>query len=715
MEVPIFNPGSNCWRISTVDRAAILIDAVAYFRAFKQAVLRAEHSILIVGWDFDSHTLLEWPDVASPDAPNELGPLLRHVAAERPELLVRVLVWDAPRLYSPDREWLAERRLSRGREGNIHFVRDNAHPIGGSHHQKLVIVDNRLAFVGGLDLSRDRLDSSAHAPNDDRRKNGDGSAYSPYHDVQVAIDGPVVRDLVELGAARWHDATGEELDREPAANDPWPETLRADFSGVEVAVARTQARWRDRPRVNEIERFYCDQIRHARHTVYFENQYLSSDTIADALCASLDEETGPEIVLVIPRDSTGWLEATTMGKLRDPVVNRLRAADRNDRLRILCPVVGETGNTAVKVHSKVTIVDDRYIRIGSSNLNNRSMGLDSELDLVFDVSPQSVAVDEAQPSAAASFRNRLLAEHLDCTSEQVAGAIAGHASMIAAIDALRAMEGRTLVDFQTDREVPVDPVGFEATISDPHGPPVAERIADSHARSHADRASLRRQLTMTALFVGIMILLGVAWRWGPLSEIDMPETMSGAAALFDSPALSIAAVVACFVLGSVVFAPLTAMVIATGMLFEPAVAFAGAFVGAILAALTGYGVGCVVGRRTVQRFAGDRVEKINRMLSRHGIVTVIVARNIPVAPFMLINIVAGASHISLRAFALGSAIGMAPGIFVMTVLADRFRAFLLQPDPINLAIFGLLVAMLAGIGGWTWRRFGDSAPAQRPD
>ena len=108
--------GRNCWRVVRAHRLAFLIDAQAYFRCFKAAALRARHSILIVGWDVNSRTKLEFPDDARPDVPNELGPFLNFLVCRRQGLEIRVLNWDSLD-FAPDREWAARAgRLVRASE-----------------------------------------------------------------------------------------------------------------------------------------------------------------------------------------------------------------------------------------------------------------------------------------------------------------------------------------------------------------------------------------------------------------------------------------------------------------------------------------------------------------------------------------------------------------------------------------------------------------------
>ena len=117
--------------------------------------------------------------------------------------------------------------------------------------------------------------------------------------------------------------------------------------------------------------------------MYLENQYLSSAAIGDALAARLQEKDGPEIIMVLPQETSEWLEQVSMAVLRSRLLKRLRAADRFGRLHVYYPVL-EDENIQMRVHSKVCFIDDRLLRVGSANLNNRSMGLDTECDLAIE-------------------------------------------------------------------------------------------------------------------------------------------------------------------------------------------------------------------------------------------------------------------------------------------------------------------------------------------
>jgi phospholipase D1/2 len=152
--------------------------------------------------------------------------------------------------------------------------------------------------------------------------------------------------------------------------------------------------------------------------------------------------------------------------------------------------------------------------------------------------------------------------------------------------------------------------------------------------------------------------------------------------------------------------PITLLIIVTVLAFGPFTGFACAFTGALSCALIGYGLGAFLGRNTIRHIAGNRLNRISKRLAKQGLLAVVLTRIVPIAPFTIINLVAGASHIRLKDFALGTAIGMGPGIAATTLFTDRIRAMLEEPSWGN----GLILAMvfgsiaLAGYGLITWLR-----------
>jgi phosphatidylserine/phosphatidylglycerophosphate/cardiolipin synthase-like enzyme len=457
-------PGRSCWQRAPARRVAFLIDAADYFAALASALLCA--------------------------------------AAERaPRLRIRVLDWDFSWLMTFGRELLPWIQLDWRTPERVEFRLDGRHPVGSCHHQKIVVVDDAVAFVGGIDLTTRRWDTSEHAAEHPARRTPSGRPYDPVHDVQVAVDGEAAAALGGLARERWRRATGRRVRhvrRERLAADPWPPGLVPDLERVDVAIARTEPAYAGRREVREIERLYLDAIAAARRSIYVENQFLTSDAVAEALCARLHAPDGPDVVIVGPERCSAWLEGATMGVLRSRIARRLRDADRHGRLRLVCPRLA--GGASPNVHSKLIVVDEGYVQIGSANLSNRSMGLDTECDVAIEA-----AGEPSTERGIEALRERLLAEHLDVARERVRDALrATRGRLSPALDAL-AGRARTLVPLDAELPPWLDRIAPEIPVADPERPFGWARVVESWTPDAA-RDPVRRPLL---LMLPVLIVLGL--------------------------------------------------------------------------------------------------------------------------------------------------------------------------------------------------------------
>ncbi len=435
----LFDPGRNCWRVERASQLAVVIDADAYFRAARQAMLKAQRQILLIGWDFDARILLTHDDPPDhPEAPREVGDFISWLIARNPDLDVHILRWDMGALKTLFRGKTL-RTLTRWRfDRQVHLKLDATHPPGASHHQKIVVIDDCIAFCGGIDMTCSRWDTRAHGGRTDR-VDPDGNPYIPWHDATTAIQGPAARALGELARERWHRAGGAPVAAPDVDTQCWPDSLTPDFTDLRVAIARTQPQMADAPPIQEIEALYLDQIATARRHIYAESQYFASRKIAEAMVRRLEEPDGPEIVIVNPAHADGWLEQQAMDTARARLFRAIKQRDHHDRFRIYHPVTGR--GDPIYVHAKILVIDDRMLRVGSSNHNNRSLGLDTECDVAL------TAPDAATATRIAAIRNGLIAEHLGTDTRRVADHLAGSGSLIATIEALRT-SGRRLRDYR---------------------------------------------------------------------------------------------------------------------------------------------------------------------------------------------------------------------------------------------------------------------------
>ena len=463
----LFLPGRNCFRTARARRAALLIDCEAYFRAFAAAALRATHSIVIVAWDFHSQTRLHSSEEGVPE---QLGDFLNFLVRRNPRLRIFILAWDYPVVFGRGREPPAGSDGGWQPHPRIRFHYDSNCPLGAAHHQKIVVVDGTVAFCGGIDLTLGRWDTTSHHRADPRRTNaGETEPYSPVHDVMLAVDSGAARALQSIASERWRLGTGRALPIPDMGSDPWPATLVATFFDVDVALARTAPATPTEPAIAEVEALYLGMIAAAKRCIYVESQYFTAKVLGEALAARLAEPHGPEVVVVLRLGSSGWLEEPTMAALRTLLLQKLRAADVHGRFQAWYPdLPGETG---YDLHSKLMIVDDEWLRVGSANFSNRSMGFDTECDLVI-----GARGDSSTRAAVAAARATLLAEHLDVNEGDVQEAVAMNGSLRAAVAALSKDSGRSLRRFERLDEPAAAIVALANGVTDPERPVFAEKL-----------------------------------------------------------------------------------------------------------------------------------------------------------------------------------------------------------------------------------------------
>lgn len=681
----ILRPGHSCWRIEHSHRATFLIDGEAYFKAFRAAALRAKHSILLLGWDIDSRVPLIDQD---PDdhLPRKLGEFLDALVSQKRRLHTHILTWNFSVIYAAEREWLPIYKLGWRTHRRLHFALDDQHPMAASHHQKVAVIDDQVAFVGGFDISKRRWDTPQHLPQDPRRVDPDGVAYGPFHDVQMMVDGAAAAALGELARARWKRATGQHISPPPQvyAEDAWPPDIAVDVQDVEVGIARTTPTYNGVSEVREVERLYLDSIAAAKHFIYAENQYFTSTTVGDALVASLQQPTGPEIVIALPEKSSGWLEQSTMDALRYRLMKRLVASDRHQRLRLLYPYISGLDGDRIGLHSKVFIVDDVLARVGSSNLSNRSMGFDTECDLAIE------AKGDTRVSAAINrFRNTLLAEHLGKTIAQVDSALVEKGSLIAAIESLQQPD-RSLKAIQV---VPpsseMDQLILDSKVIDPDGPIRTEVLA-THIIPPEHRKPVSRRIVTSLALLFVLLGLTAAWQWTPLKDWLAIDSLMARIEIIQNNPLAPLFFIVGYVLGGLIALPVTVLIIVTLLAFDPVWGALYAMAGTLLSASLNYWIGYGLGRKTIQHFAGSYVNRLSHRLSKRGVLTMTAIRMLPVAPFSVVNVLAGASHIRFRDYILGTLFGMTPGIIAIAVLVERLGAAVQNPSP---GTYAILVAV----------------------
>ncbi len=357
-----------------------------------QEIAAATSHVHLAGWFLSPELALS----------REEEPLvLRVLLAELAERVdVRVLLWKGAPIpaFRPSRGDVREIQQALTRHSKIRSALDSCSGASHCHHEKTIVIDDRVAFVGGIDLTLDGGDPY-DTPNH-RARGGIG-----WHDAAVRIEGPAVRDVAEHFRLRWQSATREAL---PPPAEPEP------AGNVELQVVRTlpAGTYRSVPKGDySILESYISALRSAERIVYLENQFLWSPEIVDILAAKLRHPPSDDfrVVVLLPARANDGADIS-----RGQVAALIEADDGDDRF-LACTVYAREGKLRdiVYVHSKIGIVDDRWLTVGSANLNAHSLLNDTEMNVV-----------THNEEIVRATRLRLWAEHLERDEKDVAGSTA---------------------------------------------------------------------------------------------------------------------------------------------------------------------------------------------------------------------------------------------------------------------------------------------------
>ncbi len=660
---------------------AVLNDAAAYFAALREALLEAQDLIYIVGWDIHSETRLVGASGRADDGlPEQLGPFLRALVQRRPTLQINILVWDFVSFYASEREWNSAAKFTAGTDGRVQFHLDSTLPFGSAQHQKIVCIDGSLAFVGGLDLTIRRWDTRDHRADHELRCDPQGRPSPPFHDVQCLVDGDAAASLFDLAEERWRAAGQKTHERRALKRMRWPVHVPVEAEHMPVGIARTEVNCPAGSTIREVERSLIAAIRSATSFVYIENQFTSAIKIARELAEQMRRVPSLRALVVAPKLHSSWLESQAMQNGRGAFIACFDEAGVADRIRFVYPVSCE-GDTeaAVMVHSKLMIVDDRILRIGSANFNNRSMGADSECDLILE------ATTDEHRDFVASVRRRLIAHFCGLDEQTIAR---NEDRLPALLDEVSRAGGE-----KTLREV-------ESSVLTSTLATMVQPVADPERPLHLERAASRMWSTKTIIGIAAIAaaLLGLAMAWSYTSLSDFADTnhvstfLSAYAHSVWGPPFAIAA----FVVGGLVVFPVLVLIAATAAALGPWLGFATAMAGVTLSAFILFAIGRLLGRERLQHLLGRRAARIQQRVVGKGVLAVVVIRMIPIAPFSLVNVVAGASTLPLRDFLVGTVLGMMPGILAMAVLGAQIADLARNASWSNLLLLAL--AFLGWLG-----------------
>ncbi len=387
------------------NRLTPLVDGQEALRAMYEAMAEAKESILVASWFLTPRMrMIRPPDDTYEPRDGTGGPdaFLSLMARKADEVDVRILVWPGSFIGKFARRHVEKvRRMLAEANPKIRVRLDTHERFSHCQHQKALVVDGRVAFVGGLDVTAvdaDRWDVQAHTFRQGRN----------WHDLHWQIEGPCVVDVAANVAQRWNALSQAKGEGERLEIPPTPAPLD---DGVDAQVLRTIPKG-DYPfaqaGVFGIAYAYRQAIARAEHFIYLENQYLWSPEITDALCDAV--RRGVRVVITLPSHPNVGKGDTDRHVEQLMRADAGRGAFRAYTLYTSCrnKDSGEYKYRPVYVHAKVGVIDDAWATVGSANLNGRGMATDSELNIA----------TPAQ-TAARTLRLRLWSEHLSCAEDEM--------------------------------------------------------------------------------------------------------------------------------------------------------------------------------------------------------------------------------------------------------------------------------------------------------
>lgn len=452
---PILYPGRNCSGIYEVRQTGLLVDGADYFRAVGLAASLARRYILFTGWQFDSHVRL----IRGEEATTENGdilflPHLQALCRAKPGLRVYILAWDYTVMYGLDREWFQEWIFSWEYQGQIDFRFDRSHPVGACHHQKLAVIDGIIGFVGGMDIASTRWDDRRHLLNNPLRTDTPGQHYEPVHDIQSYLVGPAAAYLAEYFNRRWVRSGGDRLNLDPVDDEPrFSVTGQLPLGARSVAVSRTEPTliYPEQNPVYEIKALYGDAINAAEQLIYMENQYFSSQSVYEALIRRMShrERSRLQVAIILPERSHAITEEIAHGVAQTRILASLRelAIREGHSLGIYFTrsQTDDVRQVSTYIHSKLILVDDRFLSVGSANTTNRSMGLDTEMNVSWEAASED---DRKTIRSIRIIRQSLLLEHTGVRSWAKRRRLAYPRRLVDFLDSLAEAKGFRLEKYE---------------------------------------------------------------------------------------------------------------------------------------------------------------------------------------------------------------------------------------------------------------------------
>ncbi len=626
---------------------SFLIDAALYFQTLEECIRKAQRRIYILAWDIGSQVEL----LKTENKKNvKLGELLFEQLEKNPQLEVYILCWNFPLAYVSRRATPLS-LLSGWKDHERLLIRyDETHPVGGCHHQKIVVIDDSIAFSGGIDICQRRWDTPEHSAEDPRRLDAHSDRYPPFHDIQLMVDGNAAKALGDLFRERWKRNSGENLPTLMEENTFLP-NVPIHLRDTEVRISLTYPRFGGYKEERQIEEMTLACLDKAKNLIYIENQFLTAERIHIKLGEILRTKNGPEIVIVLPKKPSSFLESIAILAHQNKMIKRLKRSDHFNRLGIFYPAVPGCLD-GVLVHSKLLIVDKTIIKVGSANLNNRSMGLDTECDISVE------AKNETQQLAIETVLKQLLCEHLEVSLEELDQSFKKHNGSLLKTIAQYTIQDRSLRYFDDHTPFLLRWMSLSSRALDPSAPLKREQVVSQFLRQHKQA---KPQIMFLGIFLVCSTLIALAMAWYSYSIEELRAPIS-----FSYTDFEIGLIFLSF--GLLIFiAPVWTLILLL-TLFGPIRGFFVGWVSLIGVSLIQYFLGSFVSQEKIKTLANLGTQTLGQQLTRMRALPAFILRLLPVAPLPVMNLISGSVGMPLTGFLALSVFSPLPLLLTLSAL-----------------------------------------------
>ncbi|MBM3618083.1 MAG: phospholipase, partial [Alphaproteobacteria bacterium] len=606
----LFAPGVNCERVAVADHATLLVDCANYYRALHETLLKAKRSIFVLGWDIDSRIRLVRGEECAPETCRFFD-LVQHLAENNPDLHIYLNRWDYSLFMASDRELLGSWRWRYHALPNVHYCLDDTTPTGACHHQKVIVVDDEVAFCGGMDIALNRWDKREHYPSDHNRIDPGPidtqlHQFEPYHDTQMVVSGELARELAALARMRWKRVTGHEplpIDSRHSGEelpDAWPEHFPPDFRNVPVAMSLTLPEWEDTKETVQVERMYLDMVAQAEKFIYCENQFLAHEGFARAVNQRLREKPELRVLFVSSYNPQGVMERKALWGGRVRFRDIVESGEVEDRVAFAFVTSQTNVAKTIRIHSKLSVVDDKYLRVGSSNLNNRSMLMDTECDLIL------AGDDAATRKEIAHRRNDLIREHTGRELDDIQAIIDSDESphiFFEQVEHSRQHLCRMNDEVYRDEKF----IDLAIRLADPVKPLLPAQVY---------MALSRINFLKLFLVIAVIAAFALAWKYTPLAEYATPERIVPLLEQLREQPGAVPIAIGLYALATLLFVPHMLLTGVTVIAFAPLQAFTIVMLGSALTSGAGFRIGAKLGLNSLRALVGNAAETISGYAKR---------------------------------------------------------------------------------------------------